>query len=145
VAFFIIAARPKVGRTGLTLLSGVALAAVIAAGSVGAASGYRTFEKHETGPVLSETAQNTSYRAGSFTVPAGQTVDITFDNLDTGVYHNIAVYTQNPGGSPIWTGQPIRGVNKITYTAQFNQPGQFAFRCDFHPTAMTGTFTVVKP
>jgi plastocyanin len=146
VFFFIVASRPRLSRMTLTLLSGAALAAVIAAGSAGAASGYRTFEKHETGqPVLSEVAQNTSYRVGSFTVPAGQDVRITFDNLDSGIYHNIAVYTGNPGGTPIWTGQPVRGVKKITYTAQFNQPGQFAFRCDFHPTAMTGTFTVVKP
>jgi plastocyanin len=143
VAFFVVAARPKVSRMTLTLLSGVALAAVIAAGSVGVASGYRTFEKHDGGaPVLTETAQNTSYRVNSFTVPVGQVVKIDFDNLDKGTYHNVAVYTQNPGGSPIWTGEPVRGVKKIIYTTQFNQPGQFAFRCDFHPTAMTGTFTV---
>jgi plastocyanin len=145
VAFFIVAARPRVSRAALTVLSAFALIAVIVAGSVGAASGYRTFEHQPGNPTLSQTAQNTSYSVNSFTVPAGQVVNINFDNLDRGVYHNIAVYTQNPGGSPIWTGEPIRGVKKITYTAQFNQPGQFAFRCDFHPTAMTGTFTVVKP
>jgi plastocyanin len=146
VAFFVIAARPKVGRAALTFLSGLALVAVITAGSVGAASGYRTFEKHENGvPPISDTAQNTKYRVDTLTVPVGEVVRISFDNLDRGTYHNVAVYTQNPGGTPIWTGEPIRGVSKIVYTTQFNQTGQFAFRCDFHPNAMTGTFTVVKP
>jgi plastocyanin len=145
VAFFILASRPKVGRATLVFLSGFAVVAVATAGGVSAGSGYRTFENHESGPPpLNETAQNTSYQVKDFTVTQGQAVRITFANLDNGTYHNMAVYTENPGGTPIWAGEPVRGVKKITYTTLFNQAGHFAFRCDFHPT-MTGTFTVVNP
>jgi len=37
-------------------------------------------------------------------------------------------------------------VKKITYNQVFTvAPGTYTFRCDFHPTAMIGTFTVKAP
>ncbi len=50
VVFFVLSARPHLGRNSLVFLAGFAVVAVVAAGSVSAASGYRTFEHHETGP-----------------------------------------------------------------------------------------------
>ena len=127
-------------------MAGFALVAVVVAGGVSAATGYRRFENKNTGPPAQfQTAQNTSYKVKEITVTAGQLARITFTNLDTGVLHNIAVYTSNPGGSPIWTGAPIRGNRQITYVTVFEKAGTFAFRCDFHPTAMVGTFIVVNP
>jgi plastocyanin len=146
VTFFILSARPHTGRGPLYLMAGFALISVVVAGGVTAATGYRKFENKNTGPPAQfETAQNTSYQNKALTVTAGQVARITFTNLDTGVLHNIAVYTSNPGGTPIWTGAPIRGNRQITYQTVFQKAGTFAFRCDFHPTAMTGTFTVVNP
>ncbi len=146
VAFFALSYRPQVGRRPLLLMGAVAIIAVVAAGGVSAASGYRKFENKNTGPpVQVETAQSTSYKNKRITVTAGERAFIQFTNLDTGVLHNIAVYTSNPGGTPLWTGEPIRGQRQITYQVVFQQAGTFAFRCDFHPTAMTGTFVVVNP
>jgi plastocyanin len=146
VAFFIISSRPHLGQGPMFLLGGFALVAVVVAGGVSAATGFRKFEnKSTTPPAQFETAQNTSYKVREMTVTAGQVARIVFTNLDTGVLHNIAVYTSNPGGTPIWTGEPIRGNRQITYQAVFEKAGTFAFRCDFHPTAMTGTFVVVNP
>jgi plastocyanin len=144
--FFVLSARGHVGRGPLYLLGGVALVAVVVAGGVTAATGYRKFENKNAGPPAQfETAQNTSFKVKQLTVTEGDVARIVFTNLDTGVLHNIAVYTSNPGGTPVWTGEPIRGNRQITYQAVFQKAGTFAFRCDFHPTVMTGTFVVVNP
>jgi plastocyanin len=146
VTFFILSAKSHTGRGPLYLMAGFALISVLVAGGVSMATGYRKFENKNTGPpVQFETAQNTSYKNKALTVTAGEVARITFTNLDVGVLHNIAVYTSDPGGTPIWTGAPIRGSRQITYQTVFEKAGDFAFRCDFHPTAMTGTFHVVNP
>jgi plastocyanin len=142
--FFLLSARPRLSRLAFGLLAGVALLALIAAGSAGAASGYRTFENHNTNPPVHQVAKNINYSVKTITVTAGQTARIVFSNDDHGTYHNIAVYTENPGGTPIWTGEPIKGVRTITYTNVFPTAGKYAFRCDFHAT-MVGTFNVVNP
>jgi plastocyanin len=143
--FFMLSARPRLSRSTIGVLAGFSVVALVAAGSVSAANGYRTFEKHEAVEPTKETAKNLAFNVKDITVKAGQTATITFDNLDGGTYHNIAVYTANPGGSPIWTGEPIKGVRKITYTNVFPTVGKYAFRCDFHATTMLGTFNVVNP
>ncbi len=130
--FFLLSARPRLSRMAFGLLAGVALLALIAAGSAGAASGYRTFENHNTNPPVHQVAKNITYSVKTITVTAGQTARIVFSNDDRGTYHNIAVYTANPGGTPIWTGEPIKGVRTITYTNVFPTAGKYAFRCDFH-------------
>jgi plastocyanin len=143
VAFFILAARPSIARAGLVFLAGFAVVSVVAAGSVSAAAGYRTFEhpaEASQGPVIQ--AQNTQYKQKQITVKAGDNARITFENLDKGVYHNIAVYTAASGGQPIWNGEPVKGVKTIVYQHVFDQAGTYSFRCDFHPTSMIGTFTV---
>ena len=143
--FFFVSARPRLGRGALAAAAGFAIIALITAGGVSAASGYRTFDNNGAAPPIKEVAKNTAYSNKQITVTAGAVTRITFRNLDPGVYHNMAVYSANPVGTPIWTGQPIKGVRIITYVNVFPQAGKFAFRCDFHPTAMVGTFNVVNP
>jgi plastocyanin len=142
-AFFFLAARPRVPKSAFVVLSGFAVVSVVAAGSVSAASGYRTFEhptEAATVPVVR--AQGLKYNVQQLTVKAGDVTRITFENLDKGVYHNIAVYSQPVGGQPVWNGEPIAGVKKIAYAHVFATAGTYSFRCDFHPTTMVGFFTV---
>jgi plastocyanin len=143
--FFVLASRPHMATKVLVGVAGVAVLGLIAAGGVSAASGYRTFERHAPSPEGTvEVAQNTRYKVTRITVTSGAASRITFANLDRGTYHNIAVYTRSPGGDPIWAGEPVKGVKSITYTHVFDlTPGTYSFRCDFHPTLMIGTFTVV--
>jgi plastocyanin/uncharacterized membrane protein (DUF485 family) len=146
VVFFVLSSRPRIARGGLLFLSGFAVVSLVAAGSVSAAAGYRTFE-HPAGtssPLVVQ-AQNTQYKVHQITVKAGQPARILFENLDKGTYHNIAVYTEASGGKPLWNGEPIRGIRKLLYVHVFSNPGTYTFRCDFHPTAMIGTFTVAGP
>jgi plastocyanin len=140
-AFFMLAARPDLGRNSLVFLGCVAVVAVVSAGSVSAAHGYRTFDHLETGPApLAVQAKNTAFAENTLTVVSGQLATINFKNLDP-IYHNVAVYSDS--GAPFWSGEPIKGVKKITYTHTFDLPaGTYTFRCDFHPTSMVGKFVV---
>jgi plastocyanin len=141
LTFYALASRPHLGRNSLVFLSVFSVVVLVTAGSVSAANGYRTFEvKPGSGPIK-VVARNTAFDVKTISVTQGQLSDITFDNLDRGVYHNVAVYGSN--GTPYWDGQPVEGKKKINYAHVFNlPPGTYTFRCDFHPTIMTGTFIV---
>ncbi len=89
------------------------------------------------------TAQNISFDKSTITVPAGVEVMINFDNEDNGVPHNFAVYKTSAAQDKIFSGQIITGPKRITYTFTApTTPGNYFFRCDVHPTIMTGTFVV---
>jgi cytochrome c oxidase subunit II len=89
------------------------------------------------------TAENIAFDKKTITVPAGAQVMINFNNKDTGVPHNFAVYTDSSATKSIFIGQIITGPKTVMYT--FNAPatpGNYFFRCDVHPSIMTGTLVV---
>ncbi len=88
-------------------------------------------------------AKNIAFDKSSITVPAGATVDLTFDNQDAGIPHNFAVYTDSTAKTKIFAGEIVTGPKTVTYTFTApSQPGTYFFRCDVHPTTMTGSFIV---
>ena len=88
-------------------------------------------------------AQNMSFDKSTITVPAGAIVTVNFNNKDSGVLHNFAVYTDSNAATSIFVGQTITGPKTITYTFTApGIPGTYFFRCDIHPTQMTGSFIV---
>lgn len=88
-------------------------------------------------------AKNFAFNMSTITVPAGAQVTVNFDNQDSGIPHNFAVYTNSGAASSIFVGQVITGPAKVTYkfTAPAG-PGTNFFRCDIHPGSMTGSFIV---
>ena len=85
-----------------------------------------------------------AFNMPTITVPAGAHVTINFNNMDSGIAHNFSLFTDSSAAPPaIFQGQIITGPNTITYnfTAP-TQPGTYFFRCDIHPTIMTGSFIV---
>ena len=90
-------------------------------------------------------AQNISFDKSTITVQAGVNVTIAFDNKDSGMPHNFAVYESRAATNVIFRGETITGPKTINY--QFTTPttpGTYFFRCDVHPTAMTGSFVVTS-
>ena len=88
-------------------------------------------------------AQNLAFNMGTITVPAGAKVTVNFNNMDAAVPHNFAVYTNSSAATSIFVGSIITGPTKTTYTFTApTTPGTYFFRCDVHPTIMTGTFVV---
>jgi heme/copper-type cytochrome/quinol oxidase subunit 2 len=89
------------------------------------------------------TAQNMAFDKSTITVPAGAGVMINFFNKDNNVPHNFSVYTDSTASKAIFTGKIITGVNSAMYMFQApTTPGKYFFRCDVHPTTMTGEFIV---
>ncbi len=88
-------------------------------------------------------AKNIAFNTSTITVPAGANVTVDFDNEDSGIPHNFAVYDTPAAQNAIFTGQIITGPATIKYTFTApSTPGNYFFRCDVHPTIMTGTFVV---
>ena len=52
---------------------------------------------------------------------AGALVTVNFNNMDAGVRHNFAVYTDASAATPIFTGTIVTGPTTTTYT--FTAPG----------------------
>jgi plastocyanin len=94
-----------------------------------------------TGPVVTANS-TTAFDPNTLQLTAGQPTTITFDNEDPGIQHNLDVfgdkdYTQEIAKTPDVTGV---GTGQVALPAL--DPGTYYFRCDFHPTTMTGTITV---
>ncbi|MBI2854725.1 MAG: cupredoxin domain-containing protein, partial [Chloroflexi bacterium] len=88
------------------------------------------------------TAQNNAFDKRTITAPAGAQVTINFNNRDQALSHNFALYTNQSAATPIFVGQIVTGISTTYRFTAPAQPGDYFFRCDVHPTLMTGTFTV---
>jgi plastocyanin len=88
-------------------------------------------------------AANLAFNASTIMVPAGAEVTVNFDNMDDGILHNVAVYTDSSATEEIFVGETITGPAETTYTFTApEEPGTYFFRCDVHPQQMTGDFIV---
>ncbi|WP_238320354.1 cupredoxin domain-containing protein [Methanoculleus bourgensis] len=89
------------------------------------------------------TAENIAFDTDTITVPAGAEVTVNFNNKDSGVPHNFAVYTDSSASQSIFKGDTVTGPATTTYTFTApSEPGTYFFRCDVHPQQMTGDFVV---
>jgi cytochrome c oxidase subunit II len=93
--------------------------------------------------VVNLVAQDIAFDKDTITVPAGAHVVVNFDNRDSGIPHNFAVYRTAAAQDEVFSGDIITGPGTITYefTAP-DTPGDYFFRCDVHPASMTGTLVV---
>jgi plastocyanin len=87
------------------------------------------------------TAQNLAFNPTTISLPAGQASTITFDNQDSGIPHNIDIFTDTTYTTSLFKGDLVTGVASQDYNVPALDPGTYAFRCDVH-TNMTGTLTV---
>jgi plastocyanin len=89
-------------------------------------------------------AENIAFDKSVITVPSGAHVTVNFVNRDSGVPHTFSVYETTAAQKVIFRGQAITGLAKIKYNFDApTDPGTYFFRCDIHPTQMTGQFIVV--
>ena len=69
-------------------------------------------------------------------------VTIHFDNEDSGVPHNVAVFQGSDAtGDVIFRGEIVTGPGKVDYTFDAPPPGAYFFHCDVHPQ-MQGQITI---
>jgi len=73
-------------------------------------------------------------------VPAGEEVDLTFENDDDGIAHNLRVKTDDPEDEQPHTDLEVGpDTQAVSFTLD---PGEYRFVCDIHP-GMRGTITAV--
>jgi plastocyanin len=92
---------------------------------------------------LDEVAKSLSFENGCLVAPAGKPFEITFDNEDAGVQHNIQIFTDSSATDSLFQGELVTGVATTTYPVDALDAGTYFFHCDVHPT-MTGQIAVVK-
>lgn len=87
-----------------------------------------------------------AFSTDAISVAAGGQVRIRFDNQDEApVEHNVAVYVSASDFTPVAEGSvglifPGPAVDDTVFDVP--AAGSYFFRCDIHPTIMTGTFSV---
>jgi len=94
------------------------------------------------GTKLSIAAVNVMFDTDCLAAPADTPFTIAFDNQDAGVPHNISIYTDDTATKALFTGEMVNGPKTVTYSVKGLPAGTYFFRCDVHPTTMTGTFIV---
>jgi plastocyanin len=83
-----------------------------------------------------------AFDTNKITVPAGAKVTLVFTNNDK-VPHNVAFYETSAAAKSIYVGEVFTGPKTVTYTFTApSTPGTYFFRCDVHPSVMTGDFVV---
>jgi plastocyanin len=92
------------------------------------------------GPSISVAAQQ--FSTDALTFPAGKPTTLHFENNDGGQTHNFAIYTDSSATTPKFQGAITTGPQTVDYDIPKLPAGTYYFRCDVHPTTMTGTLTV---
>lgn len=90
------------------------------------------------GTVVTIRAQNIAFLDQDIKVPAGQPFQISFENLDAGIPHNVDV--KDASGGEVHVGEIFAGVETRTYDIPALDAGSYPFICTVHPN-MTGTIT----
>jgi plastocyanin len=94
-----------------------------------------------TGP-LTIAASNLTFSTDALSIPADTATTLTFDNQDAGVPHNFSIYADNAYTDNLFKGDLVTGPATQEYQLPALAAGTYYFRCDVHPTTMTGTLTV---
>ena len=91
------------------------------------------------GTVLAEVASGINFKTTTFQAPANQPFQITYDNQDAGIPHNIQIADST--GKFVFEGDTVTGVAQITYNVPALAAGAYKFSCKYHPN-MVGDLTV---
>jgi plastocyanin len=120
--------------------SAPASAGASAAASAGPSAGASGGGASAAAGAVAISALNIAFEQTAVTAPAGTPFQITFDNKDVGVPHNVAIHKDNAGGAEVFKGDIVTGPAVKTYDVPALPAGTYAFVCSVHPN-MTGTLT----
>jgi plastocyanin len=92
-----------------------------------------------TGTVLRIQATNSVFSPTQLSAPANTPFKIAFTNNDSGLPHNVSIYTDVSASKSLFVDPPFPGPKTKIYSVKAIPAGTYFFRCDVH-TTMTGTF-----
>ena len=76
-----------------------------------------------------------SFTTDKLVVPADTPLQLTFDNQQAGVPHNVHI---RQGEAPLFEGEDVTGPASVVYDVPALPAGEYTFLCSIHPP-MTGT------
>jgi len=96
-----------------------------------------------SGTSLSITANQRTFDKDCLAAPAGQPFTLAFDNKDAGTNHNIVILRSHTDtGQPLFRAPLIQGAKTENLSVSALPAGTYAFHCEVHPSAMSGSFVV---
>lgn len=91
---------------------------------------------------LTLVAKNVTFDQHDLAAAAGTPFAIQFDNEDSGIPHNVAIYADASKSKVLFRGDVITGPAQASYSVPALAAGTYYFQCDVHPTQMNGTIVV---
>jgi plastocyanin len=147
IACAIVAYKPRLDAVTLAelfvvvtypIVIGIVLAQ-IGFGGGGEAHGAEPAAAAAAGTEIS--ASGVAFDTNELTFPAGEETTLPFDNADS-VPHNVAIYEDDSASKELFVGAEVAGGASADYEIPPLEKGEYFFRCDLHPSSMTGTVTV---
>lgn len=150
IACAIVASKPRLDSVAVAelmvvvtypILIGIVLAQIGFGG--GAAHGGEEAANQKTGGGATDTltAAGVAFGTDQLALPAGEATTLEFENEDS-VPHNVAIYETEKAAEDLFVGRTIEGGASVSYEIPALEAGEYFFRCDLHPTSMTGTVKV---
>ncbi|MDP9119579.1 MAG: cupredoxin domain-containing protein, partial [Actinomycetota bacterium] len=95
--------------------------------------------------VLEIAASGSAFDKNCLVAPAGEPFTITFDNQDPApTTHNVAIFPDPESTDPIFGEDPFAGPQTVDYNVPPLDGGVYPFRCEVHPTTMTGVLAAIE-
>lgn len=94
------------------------------------------------GTTLRVSARDNRFDQQCLAALAGTPVVITLANVDRGVPHNLAIYSDPQRTRALFKGRVVAGVTTVVYRVGPLPAQTYYFQCDVHPQTMQGTFVV---
>jgi plastocyanin len=93
-----------------------------------------------TGPAVEVASTNSRFVPASLSAPASTPFEIRFRNNDSGVPHNVALYSDSSAAQMLFRSATFAGPATRVFGVRGLRAGTYFLRCDLHATTMTGTF-----
>jgi plastocyanin len=94
-----------------------------------------------SGSTVSIVASGTKFNKTCLAAPAGEPFTLTYENKDS-VVHNIVLLESHTATDVLFRAELVPGPKTATFNVGALKAGTFAFHCEVHPGAMTGTLVV---
>jgi len=130
-------------RSLVVALVGVAFLTISLAACGGGEEAAAPAHESETGAqAVDIVSKAVAFDKSEIRVASGQEITIRHDNQDEGVVHNIAIYKTSEAQDLIAGTELEPGPVEQELVVEALEPGEYFYRCDLHPTQMTGVLIV---